>query len=171
MRGSVMMVAGMLAPLLLAACDAGDKAGSSPAAPAPANVETSGPADAPPPLPAAAEAGPADIVRHYYALIGERRYDEAWKLWGDNGRADGQTAGAFAKSFADIGAYDAKVGEAGAIEGAAGSLYVTVPVEVTGAKTDGTPIHLKGDVTLRRVNDVPGSTAEQRRWHISGVPG
>jgi hypothetical protein len=26
---------------------------------------------------------------------------------------------------------------------------------------------MKGDVNLRRVNDVPGATDEQRKWHIA----
>jgi hypothetical protein len=28
---------------------------------------------------------------------------------------------------------------------------------------------LKGDVVLRRVNDVPGATEEQLRWHIEST--
>ena len=44
---------------------------------------------------------------------------------------------------------------------------VEVPVVVYGRLKSGEPVHMKGPVTLRRVNDVPGSTAEQRRWHIS----
>lgn len=74
-------------------------------------------------------------------------------------------------SFAGVKRYTATVGAPGAVEGAAGSLYVIVPVAVTGEKADGAPIHIRGVVTLRRVNDVPGSTAEQRQWHISAAPG
>ena len=48
---------------------------------------------------------------------------------------------------------------------------VEVPVQVYGRLADGRPFNMLGPMTLRRVNDVPGSTAEQRRWHIaeSGV--
>lgn len=167
-----MIVAGTVMALLLAGCDAADGTDTaSPAASTPANVTTPTPADASAAVPSTLKAGPADIVRHYYALIGEHRYGEAWALWSDDGKASNETAEAFAASFADIRRYDAVVGDPGPIEGAAGSLYATVPVEVTGEKADGTPIHIKGNVTLRRVNDVPGSTAEQRQWHISGVPG
>lgn len=173
MHGWRMMAAGAIA-LLTVGCDgSGDKAAKPPvpdsdqakprpAAPSPA---PGGPAK---PL---TQAGPADVVRHYYALIGDHRYAEARALWSDGGKASGQTAETFAASFADVKRYAATVGAPGTIEGAAGSLYVTVPVEVTGEKADGTPIHIQGDVTLRRVNDVPGSTAEQRQWHISAVPG
>jgi hypothetical protein len=52
------------------------------------------------------------------------------------------------------------------MEGAAGSSYVTIPLKVTGGLTKGGGFVLEGPVTMRRVNDVDGSTAEQRRWHI-----
>lgn len=167
-RGTT-IAAGAIA-LLIAGCDAGDGASNrAPADPA-GGADQAAPA---PPAPARplTEASPADIVRHYYALIGERRYGEAWKLWSDGGKASGRTAEAFAAAFADVKRYTATVGRPGAIEGAAGSLYVTVPVEVNGEKADGAPIRIAGEVTLRRVNNVPGSTPEQRQWHISAVPG
>lgn len=52
---------------------------------------------------------------------------------------------------------EVEVGEPGAMEGAAGSIYIEIPATVG---------DLSGTVILRRVNDVPGSTAEQRRWHV-----
>ena len=50
----------------------------------------------------------------------------------------------------------------GRIEGAAGSLYYEVPTTIT----DSAGRQLTGTTVLRRVNDVPGATAEQLRWHI-----
>jgi hypothetical protein len=38
---------------------------------------------------------------------------------------------------------------------------------IYGRLKTGEEVHMKGPVTLRRVNDVPGSTREQRRWHIA----
>ena len=35
-----------------------------------------------------------------------------------------------------------------------------------GRLKDGKEFNSRGTMTLRRVNDVPGSTEEQRRWHI-----
>jgi hypothetical protein len=52
------------------------------------------------------------------------------------------------------------------MEGAAGSSYVDIPFRLYGKLTSGGPFDLAGMVTLRRVNDVPGSSEEQRRWHI-----
>ena len=57
----------------------------------------------------------------------------------------------------------------GRMEGAAGSSYYTAPTTVSGTTGDGTPYELKGDVVLRRVNDVPGATEEQLHWKIESA--
>jgi hypothetical protein len=54
------------------------------------------------------------------------------------------------------------------MEGAAGSIYITVPIVLYGT-LDGKKLHRSGNVILRRVNDVPGSTEAQRRWHIERI--
>jgi hypothetical protein len=54
-------------------------------------------------------------------------------------------------------------------EGAAGSIYVTIPAVFYGDGKDRQPFRKSADVILRRVNDVPGSTEEQRRWHIERI--
>ena len=53
------------------------------------------------------------------------------------------------------------MGEPGPMEGAAGSIFIEVPARVVLE-----PESLAGTVTLRRVNDVPGSTPEERRWRV-----
>lgn len=111
--------------------------------------------------------GAANVVQTYYALIEAGKYGEAWKLWSDGGRASGMSEAEFAASFDKYGEYHANIGAPGRIEGAAGSLYVEVPVQVYGRLKSGAEFNMLGPVTLRRVNDVPGSTAEQRRWHIA----
>lgn len=109
--------------------------------------------------------GAADVMQHYYALIGQKRYAEALRYWAPAGPA----APAFEASFGDKLEYHGLVGSPGAIKGAAGSLFVTVPVQVYGRLQDGRELHQLGKATLRRVNDVPGSTAEQRAWHIERI--
>jgi ketosteroid isomerase-like protein len=114
--------------------------------------------------------GAANVVQTYYALIGEKAYARAWALWSDDGKASGQpTAQAFAQTFDRFSQYNAQIGAPGTPEGAAGSSYVTVPVVIYGRLKTGAEVHEKGQAVLRRVNDVPGSTAEQRRWHISRI--
>ena len=62
-----------------------------------------------------------------------------------------------------------EIGNPGNTEGAAGSIYVTVPVVVYGKLKGGDQFRHPASVILRRVNDVPGSTETQRRWHIERI--
>ena len=114
--------------------------------------------------------GAANVVQTYYALIGEQAYARAWSLWSDGGKASGQvTAMAFAQRFDRFSQYNALVGAPGTPEGAVGSSFVSVPVVIYGRLKTGAEVHEKGRAVLRRVNGVPGSTAEQRLWHISQI--
>jgi hypothetical protein len=114
--------------------------------------------------------GAAGVVQTYYALIGEGKYAQAWALWSDGGKASGQPSGeAFAKSFDRYAQYNAQIGPPGDTEGGAGLIYVSVPVVIYGRLKTGAEVHEKGVADLRRVNNVDGSTAEQRRWHISRI--
>lgn len=109
--------------------------------------------------------GAARVVERYYGLIEAGRYRQAYDLWVPD-RA-GTSAAAFVRSFDRYAEYHANIGAPGEIEGAAGSRYVTVPVQPYGRlKAGNRPFNLRGTITLRRVADVPGSTAEQRRWRI-----
>lgn len=113
--------------------------------------------------------GAANVVQTYYALIGEGKYDEAWKLWGSGGKASNLTQAQFAESFKAYRSYHAQVGGPGETDGAAGSIYITVPVAVYGRYVDGRELHQAGKATLKRVNGVDGATAEQLRWHITAI--
>jgi hypothetical protein len=104
------------------------------------------------------------IVQHYGALIEQERSAEASKLWGDTA-----SAAKFAKEFAQAAQVHLEIGNPGELEGAAGSVYVTIPAIFYGEGKDGQPFRKSADVILRRVNDVPGSTDEQRRWHIERI--
>ncbi|MEA3063591.1 MAG: hypothetical protein QOJ27_19 [Sphingomonadales bacterium] len=122
-----------------------------------------------PPFTATSAQGAANIVQTYYALLEEGRPAEARRLWSGAGEASGMSEAAFAASFGRYGEYRARIGAPGAIEGAAGSLYVEVPVELYGRLKSGELFRRKATVTLRRINDVPGSSAEDRRWHIRTI--
>ena len=156
----------------------------TPVAPA-APVPIPGPADAPPaapaPTPPAAPVDPVPptpdqdksaaaatrVLERYFAAVATKDYRAAYRMWGGNGEATGMTFRQFADSFAKYRIYDGNVGKPGAIEGAAGSAYIEFPAKVTGVLARGGGFVLEGPMTLRRVNDVDGSTAEQRRWHIA----
>jgi len=105
-----------------------------------------------------------------FAHLGQKAYGEAYGLWRDGGKASGQAdAAAFAKSFDRYLQYNAQIGAPGKIEGAAGSLYVTVPVVIYGRLATGAEVHEKGLATLRRANAVPGATPDQLKWRIAKI--
>ena len=110
--------------------------------------------------------GAANVVQTYYALLETGRASKAFRLWSGGGEASGLSEAAFAERLRRYRDYHAEVFAPGPIEGAAGSLYVDVPVRSYGHDADGRTFSRRGTVTLRRVNDVPGSTAEQRRWRL-----
>ncbi|KQM62202.1 MULTISPECIES: hypothetical protein [unclassified Sphingomonas] len=128
------------------------------------------PSPAPSPGDATAEPGAeaaAQVLRDYFAAIGDRRFGDAWRLWGGGGQASGMTQAAFAQSFAKYADYRAAIGAPGRIDAGAGQRYIQIPVRVTGKLRDGTPVSLAGPVTLHRTGDIDGATAEQRAWRIS----
>ena len=121
------------------------------------------------PFTAGSAQGAANVVQSYYAFIESGRYADAWGFWDAGGTGADADAEAFARRFAAFREYHAQVGAPERIEGAAGSLYVTVPVQAYGVLAGGTAFNTLGKVKLRRSNDVPGASAEQRRWRIIGV--
>ena len=103
------------------------------------------------------------VVQLYGALIEERKFAEAEKQWGDAAAA--RQFSAALRKYSEVHMLIGKPGDSG---GAAGSIFVTVPVVFYGRGAGG-PFNRKADIILRRVNDVDGSTEAQRRWHISNV--
>ena len=123
-------------------------------------------ARAPQPIRARGGEGAVAVVRAYYAALAERDYRRAYALWGDDGRASGKSFAAFAAGLVRTARTDVAIGRPGEPEGAAGSTYIEIPVTVRARLRDGTRQRFAGRYTLRRVNDVPGSSAKERRWHI-----
>ncbi len=106
------------------------------------------------------------MLQSFGTLLAQRKFAEARKLWSDGGRASGLAEAEFIAAYDKYAEIHTEVGTPGRLEGAAGSSYVVIPFRVYGTLQSGKPFNLVGPVTLRRVNDVPGSTDEQRRWHI-----
>lgn len=107
---------------------------------------------------------PEQVLQQYATLLEQRRFADALALWDPSATSLGKEK--FAAQFDDFKTIHAAVGKVGRIEGAAGSLYSDIQLTLSGNRKDGSPYTVTGPVTLRRVNDVPGSTAEQRRWRI-----
>jgi hypothetical protein len=106
-----------------------------------------------------------EVVQHYGALVKRAQFLQAEPLW-----TDLEAARAFAVAldarFKDV---HVEIGALGATEGAAGSIYTTVPATFSGTSERGQPLRLPASIILRRVNDVTGSTERQRRWHIERI--
>ncbi len=138
----------------------GTPAPPAPPKPGPGKVliEPHGPID-----PKSVEAA-GQVVQHYGALIEQKRWTASRAYWGS-----AQAAQAFERNFRDYADVHLEIGDLGEAEGAAGSIYVTEPVVFYGKKNGGGSYRRAAEVILRRVNDVPGSTEAQRRWHIERI--
>ncbi|WP_294123780.1 hypothetical protein [Sphingomonas sp.] len=111
--------------------------------------------------------GAGQVVQLFGGLLEQRKFADAYRLWSDNGRSSGMTEAQFIAAYAKYSEIHSEVGRPGDSEGAAGSIHIDVPIRLYGKTTSGDPFNMVGTVTVRRVNDVPGSTEEQRRWHIT----
>jgi hypothetical protein len=107
----------------------------------------------------------AAVIRAYYDAIDSHEYTRAYLLWSDSGRSSNQTLDEFRAGFTTTASVEVRVGEPGAIEGAAGSRYIEIPVVVEARTTADSAQQFAGTYTLRRAV-VDGATDAQRRWHI-----
>lgn len=183
MRSSV---APLTIALALAGCDraatdarneslAGDRARPADVA---ANADQSiepGESGGPPDARNLVEEGPIDlksgqgaglVLQNYAALLEQGSFAEARRLWTNGGAGSELSQDGFAQAYGKIEEIHAEIGAPGAVEGAAGSAYVELPLRFYGKRKGGQAFSSAGTATLRRVNEVPGSTEEQRRWHI-----
>lgn len=123
-------------------------------------------ADSPDSLAGEAELEPPEsVLLRYYRAIDAGNYRQAYSLWGDSGRASGQKFEQFRDGFRNTASVEVRIGVRGRIEGAAGSRYVEVPVEVEAVTSTGGVQRFTGTYTLRRAV-VEGANDEQMRWHI-----
>lgn len=146
---------------LLAACGQGEREAAGPTA-APTAAPSAVVAPTVPAAPAALSTSrdPAQVLLGWARAVSLRDWDAAFAYWGEHGEASGMTAAQFRGAWDRLRDPVVDVGP-GQQEGAAGSSYYTAPVTITdGAR------RISGEVVLRRVNDVPGATPEQLRWHI-----
>ena len=119
------------------------------------------------------EASPAEtdlaaaqaVIREYYDAIASRDYQRAYLLWGDSGRSSDQTFEEFRAGFRNTAAVDVRIGEPGRIEGAAGSLFIEIPVQIEAEQVSAGVQRFAGSYTLRRAV-VEGASEAQMRWHI-----
>ena len=116
----------------------------------------------------ATPAAARQVVVDYYAAIDAGDYAKAYALWSDNGAASGQTFEHFSGGYANTRSVHAVVGDPTDEEGAAGSRYIQVPVQLNALQRDGSERRYDGRFTLRAVM-ADGATQEQRRWHLASA--
>lgn len=104
------------------------------------------------------------LVQRFADLLNQRKFDEAYMLLG----ASAPPRNEFDGSWEQFDSFSVRLGTPGEQEGAAGSIYISVPLNVS-AVGHGEGIRLSRTAMLRRVNDVPGSTEAQRHWHIERI--
>jgi hypothetical protein len=123
-------------------------------------------ADPVPPTPPALASVQAAVrvVHDYYAAVSRHNYPAAYRLW-----HGAQSYARFRQGYAQTARVTATPIPPFGAEGAAGSVYAEIRVKVDAVLRSGAHQHFVGSYTLRRVNDVEGSTAAQRRWHIEGA--
>jgi hypothetical protein len=103
---------------------------------------------------------PERVLQDWAKAVEARDWSLVRAFWGDRGARSGLSVKAFAAKWRKLRNPVVAIGK-GEGEGGAGSLYYTAPLRIS----DG-PRILRGEIVIRRVNDVDGATDEQLRWHI-----
>ena len=109
-------------------------------------------------------AGARNILLSFARAIEQREYEQAWALLSPADKRKWSSTD-FAAMFADLGETSVAIPD-GTMEGAAGSLFYTAPVTITGNDRQGRPVRVEGQAVLQRVNDVEGASPAQLRWHF-----
>ena len=104
-----------------------------------------------------------ELLRSFVLLLNRQKFDEAYMLLGPNSEPRTQ----FDNAWKGVNNLHVTVGSAGDQEGAAGSIYLSVPLSISGTQ-GGKRISRSATAIVRRVNDVPGSSEAQQigRAHV-----
>ena len=106
---------------------------------------------------------PAKVLIAWAEAMSLKQWDSAYLYWEAKGLGTGLTPMQFKAKWGQLGNPEFEI-HPGKYEGAAGSSYYTAPVVlIDGQRRE------RGEVVLRRVNDVPGASPEQLRWHIESM--
>lgn len=101
---------------------------------------------------------PARVLDYYGTALAAHDWEAADAAWGSFPETSPDSLRAHFGKYAAL-AFDT---DPSRIEGAAGSLVYIAPVVIR----DGGRVVETGRIGLRRSNEVPGSTAEDRLWHV-----
>lgn len=110
------------------------------------------------------ETGARATLLEWGAALEQGKFDRAWCQYTNDGQGSGMDFAAYKAKWQGYDRLTVAM-PGGRMEGAAGTSYYTAPTTIT-AEKDGKTTVLKGDVVLRRVNDVPGATEQDLQWQI-----
>ena len=110
------------------------------------------------------EKGARNVVLSFLRALELREFDRAWAMMSEADHAKWSKAN-FTRMFGDVENITVAA-PIGTMEGAAGSSYYTAPFTVIAEDHRGFPLRFDGTLVLRRSNDVPGASVEDRRWRI-----
>ena len=111
--------------------------------------------------------GATNVLLSFARAIELQEFDQAWAMLSVADRVK-WPKDEWEKMYSGLTGITVAV-PAGTIEGAAGSSYYTTPVTITANDPGGRPVRYEGEAVLRRVNDVPGASPQQLRWHFERV--
>lgn len=106
------------------------------------------------------EAGARSLLLSFARAIELKEFEKAYAMLGERPRRH-LDKGEFKALLNELGTITVLIPE-GRMEGAAGSMYYEVPATISGSGGKS----LAGTIVLRRVNDVPGASEDELRWHI-----
>ena len=96
---------------------------------------------------------PTRLLSSYYREVNRRQFARAYTYWEDLGKASNQSFAHFEQGYADTDHVVVSLGKP-RVEGAAGSLFASVPVRIVATLKNQTKQNFRGTYVLRR-SDIP----------------
>lgn len=108
------------------------------------------------------QTSPVDLLASYYNAINRGEYERAYAYWEEapNSYED------FARGFEDTETIQLIVQPPTRYEGAAGSIYVSIPTALVATHTDETEQTFVGCFVARMSNLVPPDEADEDTWYL-----
>ncbi|NNC23548.1 hypothetical protein HKX42_06830 [Salinisphaera sp. USBA-960] len=111
---------------------------------------------------------PVSVAQRYFRRLEAGDFDRAYEMWAPTSSTREGGRDLFEKSMLAYQAFDGETTGDARTEGAAGTLYAEVPIQVSG-KRRGESFSHPGTMTLKRCNDVPGCSEQARHWRIHAI--
>lgn len=96
---------------------------------------------------------PTRLLSSYYREVNRRQFARAYTYWEDLGKASNQSFAQFEHGYADTAHVVIRLGTP-QVQGAAGSLFASVPVRIVATNNNQTKQSFRGNYVLRR-SDIP----------------